>query len=85
MEERHGSHATVKERSRSISLVDSQPLKVKVKVTQSCPILCDPMDYTVHEILQARIQPIPSPGDFPYPGIEPRSPALLEDSLPAEP
>ena len=28
--------------------------KVKVKVTQSCP-LCDPMDYTVHGILQARI------------------------------
>ena len=29
--------------------------KVKVKVTQSCPTLCDPMDYTVHGILQARI------------------------------
>ena len=28
--------------------------KVKVKVTQSCPTLCDPMDYTVHGILQAR-------------------------------
>ena len=26
----------------------------KVKVTQSCPILCDSMDYTVHGILQAR-------------------------------
>ena len=26
-----------------------------VKVTQSCPVLCDPMDYTVHGILQARI------------------------------
>ena len=25
------------------------------KVTQSCPTLCDPMDYTVHGILQARI------------------------------
>ena len=24
-----------------------------VKVTQSCPTLCDPMDYTVHGILQA--------------------------------
>jgi len=30
-------------------------LKVKVKVTQSCLILCNPMDYTVHGILQARI------------------------------
>ena len=27
----------------------------EVKVAQSCPILCDPMDYTVHGILQARI------------------------------
>ena len=26
-----------------------------VKVTQSCPILCNPMDYTVHGILQATI------------------------------
>ena len=28
---------------------------LKVKVTQSCPILCNPMDYTVPGILQARI------------------------------
>ena len=28
----------------------------KVKVAQSCPTLCDPMDYMVHGILQARIQ-----------------------------
>ena len=31
------------------------PLKVKVKVSQSCLTLCNPMDYTVHRILQARI------------------------------
>ena len=30
-------------------------LKVKVKVAQSCPTLCDPMDYTIGGILQARI------------------------------
>ena len=30
-------------------------LLVKVKVSQLCPTLCDPMDYTVHGILQARI------------------------------
>ena len=30
-------------------------MAVKVKVTHSCPTLCDPMDYTVHGILQARI------------------------------
>jgi len=29
--------------------------KVKVKVAQMCPTLCDPMDYTVHGILQVRI------------------------------
>ena len=29
--------------------------KVKVKVTQSCPTLCNPMDYTVHGIVQPRI------------------------------
>ena len=27
----------------------------KVKVTQSCLTVCDPMDYTVHEILLAKI------------------------------
>jgi len=27
----------------------------KVIVAQSCPTLCNPMDYTVHGILQARI------------------------------
>ena len=30
-------------------------LKVKVKVAQSCPTLCNPTDYTVHRIPQARI------------------------------
>ena len=30
-------------------------------------------------------QPFPSPGDLPNPGIEPRSPSLQADSLPAEP
>ena len=30
-------------------------------------------------------QPFLSPGDLPNPGIEPKSPALQADSLPAEP
>ena len=63
-----------------------QPLddKVKVKVAQSCPTLCDPMDYTVHGILQARILEWVA---FPFSGgsSQPRSPALQADSLPAEP
>ena len=29
--------------------------------------------------------PLPSPGDFPDPGIEPRSPALQADALLSEP
>ena len=29
--------------------------------------------------------PLPSPGDLPDPGIEPRSPTLQADALPSEP
>ena len=63
-------------------------MKVKVKVTQSCPSLCDLIDYTVHGILQGRIlewEPFPSPGDLPNQGIEPKSPTLQAHSLAAEP
>ena len=36
--------------------IPSQPPEAhEVKVAQSCPTLCNPMDYTVHGILQARI------------------------------
>ena len=55
-----------------------------VLVAQSCPTLCDPMDYrppcsSVHGILQVRILEwiaIPFSRDLPNPGIEPGSPAL---------
>ena len=59
-----------------------------MKVAQSCPTLCDPMDCTVHGILQARILGRVA---FPFsrgslqPRIEPRSPALQMDPLPIEP
>ena len=46
------------------------------------------MDYTVHGILQARMlewAAISFSKDLPDPGIEPRSPALLADSLLSEP
>ena len=46
------------------------------------------MDYTVYGIFQARILEwvaFPFTRDLPDPGIEPRSPALQVDSLPAEP
>ena len=66
---------------------------VLCSVTQSCLTLCDP-----HVLQPAMLpypqgfsrqeqwsgQPIPSPGDLPDLGIEPGSPALQADSLPAE-
>ena len=63
-------------------------IKSEVKVTQSSLTLCDPMDYTVHRILQARILEwvvYLSPADPPDPGIELGSTALQADSLPTEP
>ena len=57
-------------------------------VSQSCRTLCDPMDYTVHGILQARILEwvaIPFSRGLPNPGIKPRSPALHADFLSSEP
>ena len=61
---------------------------MKVKVTQSCPTLCDPMDYTVHGILQARILEwvaFPFSRGSPNPGIEPKSPTLQADALTSDP
>ena len=63
-----------------------------MKVAQSCPTLCDLMDYTVHGILQDRILEQVAISfsssflkDLPNPGTEPASPSLQVDSLPAEP
>ena len=62
------------------------PSESEVKVPQLCLTLCDPMDYTVHGILQARVGSLSlAPGDLPNPGIKPRSPAVRMASLPAEP
>ena len=55
----------------------------KVKVAWSCLTLCDPMDYTVHGILQARLLEwvaFPFSRDLSNPGIELRSPTLQVDS-----
>ena len=41
--------------TRDIKSKPSVTVPEKVKVTQSCPTLCDPMDYIVHRILQARM------------------------------
>ena len=66
---------------------------MKVVVTQSSPILCNPMDgslpdFSVCGISQAEYWsgwPFPSPGDLPNLEIEHGSPALQTDSLPSEP
>ena len=61
---------------------------VCVKVAQSCLILCSPMDYTVHRILQSRILAwvaVPFSRGLPNPGREPRCPTLQADSLLSEP
>ena len=42
-------------RSALMLVLFSSAVSLKVKVAQSCPTLCDPMDYTVHGILQVRI------------------------------
>ena len=60
-----------------------------IKVTQSCPTLCDPMDCSLSMGFSRQEYwsglPLPPPGDLPGPGIEPRSPALQADTLPSEP
>ena len=65
---------------------------VCVLVVQSCPTLCDPIDYSlpgssVHEISRQEYWsglPFPSPGDLPDPGIKPGSLALQADCLPSK-
>ena len=65
----------------------------KVKVTQSCLTLWDPMDWGLTGSSVHRDSPrkntrvgklFPSPGDLPNPGIESRPLALQADSLLSE-
>ena len=71
-------------------------VKMKMLVSQSCPILLDPMDCsspgTVTSLSMEFSRqeywsglPCPSPGDLCDLGIEPRSPAWQADSLLSEP
>ena len=78
------NNSTTKYKYKS-SVYDIQQI---VKVTQSCLTLCDPMDYTVHQIFQARILKwvaFPVSRGSLNPGIKPMSRALQVDCLPAEP
>ena len=71
-------------------LYAGRPHRVLGLVAQSCPTLCNPIDYSlpasasVHGI-SCRELPFPSPGDLPDPGIKPASlvsPALQAASSP---
>ena len=75
----------------------SSPFYLRMcSVPQSCPTLCNPLDYilpgsSVHGFFRQEYWsglPFPPPGDLSNPGIKstsPVSPALQADSLPAEP
>ena len=57
---------------------------VTMRVAQLCPTLCDPGDYTVHGVLQARIlEWVAIP--FSRGSSQSRDQTLQADSLPAEP
>ena len=60
---------------------------LKVKVTQLCPTLCNPMDYRVYGILQARILEwvaFPLSRESSQPKDQTKV-CIAGDSLPAEP
>ena len=77
----------------AIAIYELDVVSLCMLTTQSCPTLCDPMDYIAR---QAPVSmgfsrqeywsglPFPSPGNPPKPGIEPRSTALQADSLPPQ-
>ena len=75
-----------------VELYMLRKVEEKVLIVQSCPTLCNLMDYSlpgssVHEILQVRILgglPFSTPGNVPDPGIEPGSHTLQVNSLPSE-
>ena len=62
-------------------------------VSKSCPTLAIPWTVAHQASLSIGFPrqkcwsevPFPSPGDFPHPGMEQRSPVPLVDSLPTEP
>ena len=68
--------------------------EIESEVAQSCLTFCNPMDCVAYQAplsMEFSWQeywsgsPLPSPGDFPDPGIELGSPTLQADSLQSEP
>ena len=80
------------EREKQISYLNTY-MKVKVKSLSRVRLFATPwtvtyqappsMGFSRQECWSAL--PLPSPGDLPDPGIEPRSPALQANALPSEP
>ena len=66
---------------------------MKLLVSQSCLILCNPMECSLpgSSVIEFSRQEywsglqFPSPGDLPYPEIDPQYPLLHTESLPSEP
>ena len=61
---------------------------IHIYVAQSCPTLCDPMDYAVHGVLQARILKwvaVPFSQGSSQPRNLTQVSSIAADSLPAEP
>ena len=82
--------ATKEEEIMPLAATWTQPEMIMLsKASQSCPTLCDPMDYNqpgsfVHGFSRQKYWsglPFPAPGDLPDPGIEPMSLAWQADSL----
>ena len=68
-------------------ITDSMDMKVKVKAAQLCLTLRPHGLYSPRNSPGQNTEvgkPVSSPGDLSNPGIEPRSPSLQADSLPAE-
>ena len=64
------------------SIPHSLQCLVKVKAVQSCPTLCDPMEFSRPEYWSEQL--FTSSGDLPNPGIELGFPVMQVDSLPTE-
>ena len=77
--------------ARNISFLVFCPLDGSL-VTKSCLILATSRTVACQAPLSMGFSrqeywsglPLPSPGDLPDPGVEPKSPALQADSLPTE-
>ena len=80
----------VKCKSRGSGYALLKPMNTKCLVTQSCPTLCDAMDcslpgFSVHGDSLGKNTGVGCHALLPNPGIKPRSPAFLADSLPSAP